>query len=107
MAELRRPASLFGGMSDKALACAFMAGLPEEVRQLLRAESRMEALDLNKILVQVKVVIRDDSPLGSLDACLGAAPRVVTSSQQCYVCGGPNHLTRDCLAHQQTHGRTQ
>ena len=46
LAELRRLVSLFGGMTDKALACAFVTGLPGSVRQLLRAGSRMEALDL-------------------------------------------------------------
>ena len=50
LAELRRLASLFGGLNDKGLACAFVSGLPEGVRQLLRAGSRMEALDLDKIL---------------------------------------------------------
>ena len=32
LAELQRLASLFGGMTDKALACAFVAGLPESAR---------------------------------------------------------------------------
>ena len=113
LVELRRLASLFGGLSDKALACAFVAGLPEDVRQLLRAGSRMEALDLNQILSRARAVIRDDSPLGSSEACLGAtaghgaATRVAITSQRCYVCGGLNHLARDCLARQPGHGRTR
>lgn len=112
LAELRRLASLFDGVSDKVLACAFVAGLPDDVRQLLRAGSRMEALDLNQILSRARAVIRDDSPLGSSEACLGAtgygtAHRVAAGSQRCYSCGGPNHLSRDCLSRQQGYGRTR
>ena len=113
LAELRRLASLFGGLSDKALACAFVAGLPEDVRQLLRAGSRMEALDLNQILSRARAVIRDDSPLGSSEACLGAtasygaATCVVVARQRCYVCGGLNHLAWDCLARHPGHGHTR
>ena len=42
LAELRRLAVPFGELSDKMLACAFVAGLPDTVKQLLRAGSRME-----------------------------------------------------------------
>ena len=105
LAELRQLTSLFGGISDKALACAFVAGLPGGVRQLLRAGSRMESLDLDQILARTRAVIRDDSPFGSSVACLGATTypsatsRVTETSQRCYVCNGPNHFARDCLAH--------
>ena len=37
LVELWRLASLSGGISEKALACAFVAGLPGGVHQLLRA----------------------------------------------------------------------
>ncbi|KAK8394243.1 hypothetical protein O3P69_006434 [Scylla paramamosain] len=101
LAEFRRLAYLFGGISD--------------VCQLLRAGSPMESLDLNQVLARARAVIRDDIPLGSSssEACLGAtagygaAPCVVAASQRCYVCGGPNHLVRDCLTRQQAHGRTR
>ena len=105
LAELRRLASLFGGMSDKALACAFVAGLPEGVRQLLRAGSRLEALDLDQILARARAILKDDGTVGSSpEACLGASAKpsvelcAATTSLRCYMCGGPNHLARDCLA---------
>ena len=41
-------ASVFGGMT------AFVAGLPEGVRQLLRTGSRMEDLDISQILVRAQ-----------------------------------------------------
>ena len=113
LAELWRLASLFGGLNDKALACAFVEGLPEDIRQPLRAGSRMEALDLNQILSRARAVIRDDSPFGSSEACLratasyGATTCVAAAKQRCYMCGGLNHLARDCLAHQPGHGCTR
>lgn len=91
LAELQRLASLFGRMTYKALACAFMARLLENICQLLRAGSHMEALNLNQILGQAKVVIKDNSPLGSSEMCLGApacpsvVPCVAPTSQQCCV----------------------
>uniref|UniRef100_A0A5S6Q5R6 CCHC-type domain-containing protein n=1 Tax=Trichuris muris TaxID=70415 RepID=A0A5S6Q5R6_TRIMR len=101
LAELRRLASLFGGVSEKALACAFVAGLPESVRQLLRAGSRMEDLGLIQILSRARAVIVDEGPLGLKDTCLGAKEfrvesRAVASRGRCFSCGGLNHFARNC-----------
>lgn len=57
LAELQRLATLFGGLNDRALACAFVSGLPEEIRQLLRAGSHMEDLDLDQILTRTRAVV--------------------------------------------------
>ena len=46
LAELRRLAVPFGGLSDNMLSCAFVAGLPDTVKQLMRAGSRMDKLPL-------------------------------------------------------------
>lgn len=81
-------ATMFGGMADKALVCAFVAGLLEEVRQLLRAVAGMEAFDLDQILTRARVVIKDGSAMASSETILGA----ITS---------PNHDARDCLERQQ------
>ncbi|XP_066963421.1 uncharacterized protein [Macrobrachium rosenbergii] len=110
LAELRRLGSLFGGISEKALACAFVAGLPERVRQLLRAGSRMEALDLEQILARARVVLKDDLPSVSVETCFGATGSlgsvpVETTVQKCLVCLGPNHFARDCLARNRVNGR--
>ena len=50
LGELRCLASFFGRMNDKALACAFVTGLPEGVHHLLRARSRLKTLDFDQIL---------------------------------------------------------
>lgn len=101
LAELRRLSSLFGGMSEKGLACAFVSGLPESVRQLLRAGSRMEALDIGQLLTRARAVIRDDGTSGIQEACLAAqgdGKQISASNQRCYICDGVNHFARNCLA---------
>lgn len=103
LAELRRLAPLFGGMSDKGLACAFVSGLPEGVRQLLRTGSRLEELSLEQILTRARAVMRDDPPLGAAGMEFSVKgsrtePPPAASPFLCHECGGPNHLARDCLA---------
>ncbi|KFD69540.1 hypothetical protein M514_18412 [Trichuris suis] len=51
LAELRRLASLFGGISVD-LACAFITGLPESVRHLLKAGLHMEDFNASQVLAQ-------------------------------------------------------
>ena len=51
---------IIGGVSDKVLACAFVAGLPEAVRQLLRASSWMDMLTLEQILARARAIMSDD-----------------------------------------------
>ena len=102
LTELRRLASLFGGMPEKGLACAFVAGLPESVRQLLRADSRMETLDLPQILARARSVVRDHSGGGVQEVCLdaGTGNPETGPDQRCFVCNGVNHFARECLARQ-------
>lgn len=95
-------ASLFGGMSEKGLACAFVAGLPEGIQQLLRAGSRMETLDLGQILTRAWAVVRDDGTFGIQEVCLRATGPITGSqetysTQRYYICNGMNHFARDCL----------
>ena len=60
LAELSRVAVPFGGLSDKMLVCAFDAGLPDTVKQLLRAGSRMDELPLAHILTRARAVLTDE-----------------------------------------------
>ncbi|MPC78693.1 hypothetical protein E2C01_073187 [Portunus trituberculatus] len=65
-------------MSDQGLACAFVAGLPEDVRQLLRAGSRMEALNLDQILARARAIFvvpnRKQAWRGGISASLLSQP---------------------------------
>ncbi|KRX38292.1 hypothetical protein T06_6328, partial [Trichinella sp. T6] len=106
LAELRRLATLFGGVSEKALACAFVAGLPENVRQQLRVRSRIGYLGLSQILTRARAIITDERPVDAPNTCLSARGPGVQSptappGQRCFECGRPNHFARDCLARRQ------
>ena len=59
MADLRRMAGLFGGMSDDGLACAFVAGLPEAVRRSMRAGTRLEQMTVSELLARARAVMAD------------------------------------------------
>ncbi|MPC49433.1 hypothetical protein E2C01_043232 [Portunus trituberculatus] len=92
-------------MTDQGLVSAFVVGLVEGVRQLLRAGSHMETL--NQILAWARAIVKDEGIHGSSEVCLvtalslvalSAALPVSAANQHCYMCGGPNHLIRDCLA---------
>ena len=90
-------ATLLGGMNYKALACAFKSGLPEEVRQLLRAGSPRPDLDLNQMLTRERAILKDTTFVSS-ETCLGATVghgiehAAAVTHQRCFVCDGLNHL---------------
>ncbi|KFD49045.1 hypothetical protein M513_10093 [Trichuris suis] len=50
LADLRRLGTLAGGVSESFLGCAFVAGLPEYIQDLLRAGARMEEHTLNQLV---------------------------------------------------------
>ena len=104
LSELRRLAALFGGVPDRTLLCAFVAGLPESVRQTVRAGTRAESLDLNSTLARVRAVLSDDRSI-TMAAAAGrgkpAAARGRSSVGQrrvrrCWTCGAPNHISPQC-----------
>ncbi|KRZ67727.1 hypothetical protein T10_7478 [Trichinella papuae] len=43
LADLQRLVDLFSGVSEKAMSCAFIAGMPENVQKMLRAGSRISS----------------------------------------------------------------
>lgn len=106
LAELRRLAMHFGGVSEKALICAFVAGLPDAIRHTLRASTRMEALTVEQVLVRARAILADEP----LIAAAARAPMLppparrgqpdtplLKSDRVCFECHQPNHLAKDCL----------
>lgn len=117
LADLRRLAVLFGGIPDRALACAFVAGLPEDVRRAVRAGSRAEKLDLASLLVRVRAVLSDERVAAGGASTSGLNPQVprgghlspTTPDQQreaqrgerrrqlrCWNCGKLGHVAAVC-----------
>uniref|UniRef100_A0A5S6R173 CCHC-type domain-containing protein n=1 Tax=Trichuris muris TaxID=70415 RepID=A0A5S6R173_TRIMR len=107
LADLWRLASLFGGVPEKAMMCAFVAGLSESVLQLLRASSRLGELSLNQVLVQARAVLSDERPAIVQDSCMGAMHgemKATVPQRRCFVCGGLGHIARDCPTRRQKNG---
>ena len=103
LAELRRLAVPFGGLSLKMLACGFVAGLPDTVKQLLRAGSRMDELPIDQILTRARAVLADDVGVAEMTGA-GASVKRANSTLLCYQCNQPNHLARDCLLRRKGRG---
>lgn len=118
LADLRRLAALFGGVPDRALACAFVAGLPDTVRQTIRAGSRAEGLDLASVLARARAVLSDERvsaaaaarraippspsqpPAASASAQTSRPPRGrpprVPRLLRCWACGELGHISARC-----------
>ena len=112
LANLRTLAERFGGVSDKTLACAFVTGLPDGVRQVLRAGASIEDMKLETILKRARAVLLDEGAKVACgvaavggereEACVGMAtpgPRANEprgNQRGCFKCGGPNHFARHC-----------
>lgn len=104
LADLKRLATLFGGVPDRALTCAFVTGLPDAVRQAIRAGSRAEALDLAGVVARARAVLSDDR----VAAGAAAAPGEIATRRQsaraprrqrerrCWTCGKTGHYAAAC-----------
>ena len=111
LADLRRLASLFGGLSDEALGCAFIAGLPQGARQVMRSGASIEAMSLEELLNRARALLVDVETGSAAAAITGGADggrfRQDSSANVviCYSCRQPNHMARDCLS--RSNGRGQ
>ena len=106
LADLRRLATLYGGVPDRALACAFIAGLPDTVRSTIRAGTRAESLELVGIVARARAVLSDERVSLAAAATRGEARKVnhrVPAKQplrhqppRCWSCGEVGHIARKC-----------
>jgi len=93
-----------GGLPDRALACAFVAGLPDSVRQTIRAGSRAEALDLDSVLVRARAVLSDVRVAAGAAATRGKKrsrgpwPPEAHQQRSCWTCGETCHIASSCPA---------
>ena len=116
LADLRRLSALFGGIPERALACAFVAGLPKDVRRTIRAGCRAEDLDLVSVLARARAVLTDErvaagavssqahdpatpkdrKPSPSRDRLHEQQLRGTRRLRRCWDCGQPGHLAATC-----------
>ena len=105
LSELRRFAALFGGAFDQILMCAFVAGLPESVRQTIRAGTRADSLSLSGTLARVRAVTNDDRGITMAAAtAVRGEPREARGPpwrrgrriRRCWTCGSQDHISPQC-----------
>ena len=106
LADLRRLATLYGGVPDRALACAFIAGLPDSVRSTIRAGTRAESLELASIVARARAVLSDERTSLAAAAARGEAGQVYhcgptrqslgRQPPRCWTCGDVGHISRKC-----------
>ena len=64
---LKKLVVLFGRLPEWTFVYAFVAGLPAQVKQLLRASTSLEAMSIEQLLECAWVIVRKEAELGELD----------------------------------------
>ena len=100
LVELRKLVTQFGGMTERGLVCAFIAGLPEHADNLLQATTRVDDLPISEILARARAILKD-SLTGTESAAAaaqlpGCQEKGASALKRCYVYQEPNHMARDC-----------
>ena len=72
LAALRKLAKSCGGASDKMIVAAFISGLPDRVKSVMRASVGADCLDVSAALTQARQIIRQLN-LNDADKCLAVA----------------------------------
>ena len=105
LAELRKLAASLDGLSDKVLSCAFVARLPDAVRQLLRASCRMDTLTVEQLLARARAIMTEESDVvaaARIDVTSSRKSTGTMSGPMCFECNFPNHFAKDCLLRRRT-----
>ena len=99
LADLRKLAVPFGGMTNRILGCAFLAGLPDDASRLLRAPSRLNELGQDELLARARNILKDNTEPVSVAV---EAPEPLREGPRYYRYDGPNHFSRDCWSRSST-----
>ena len=110
IAELEQLASLFGGMTEEGISCAFVTGLPDSVRQVLRAGARVDSLSLRELADRARAILRETQAVVAVATGSGggggggrgrwgrgtAAEAGAGGRGPCFSCGEFTHYARAC-----------
>ena len=95
--ELRKLSSVRWNERLLALACAFLRELPDLVKRLLRASTRMDKISIVQLLARARANMKDEvMEEGLAVAVVRTTQNDPCGSISCHRCKGPNHFTKDC-----------
>ena len=103
LSTLRKLAELSGGAKEKMLMAAFVSGLPDRVKDVVRASVGAERLSLASAVAQARQII-NKMGLENAEKCMVVAdgPKKRTDRERpkprsgCYACGKQGHMRREC-----------
>lgn len=107
LSDLRRLGKLVASdLPDNWIKCAFLAGLPEEVKLQMKAATAVDSMDLSKVVDRARTIMSVvEAPLTGMVA----KTKVEYSTRQplrpprkCFLCGEISHLARSCPLRKKT-----
>ena len=98
LSTLRKLADLSGGAEERMLMAAFVSGLPDRVKDVVRASVGADQLTLASAVAQARQII-NKMGLENAEKCMVVAERKKRNERPrsgCYQCGKQGHVRKDC-----------
>ena len=88
---------LFATINDSWVKCAFVAGLPDELKRQLKAASSLEVMTLEEVVDRTRSLANVQETCCAVGIPKERRTGVVNRVLTCYNCRKPGHLARDCV----------
>lgn len=85
-------------MSDEWMKCAFIAGLPQDVKIQMKSAAALDSMSLSEIVERARTII-SVNPANStsfISYSWNSTNTERRSARKCFLCGNTNHLVRWC-----------
>ena len=99
LADLTRLGGLIGS-PENLLKCAFISGLPSEMRSQLKAAAALEAMTLPEVVERARAIAFDGASTAMVARNNASARFSSKKTVSCFFCNGPNHIARFCPSRQ-------
>ena len=102
LSELRRLGRLVSkDLPEEWLKCAFVNGLPDDVKLQLKAATAVDSMAVAAVVERARIILSVmDSATGMVAKSIGARARdpkkLPKETRGCYVCGETTHFARKC-----------